>query len=92
MPVVNYGISLMRTVHARRENFSRQSVLWNMMETPDITEENFVVTTYGALEPGQAYRLPGNSHWYRRSKNGRLTDEMCERVVETLADDSVTAA
>jgi len=62
------------------------------METSDITEENYIVTTYGALKPGQAYKLPGNSHWYHRSKNGRLTDEMRERVVVTQADDTVTAA
>ena len=54
--------------------------------------ERLVQTTYGELEPGQAYRLPGNSHWYRRSKNGRLTDEMREREVVIPADDSVTAA
>lgn len=62
------------------------------METSEITEENCIVTTYGALKPGQAYRLPGNSHWYHRSKNGRLTDEMREREVVIPADDSVTAA
>lgn len=54
--------------------------------------EHLVQTTYGALKPGQAYRLPGNSHWYHRMNNARLTDEMKERVVETLADgDAVTA-
>jgi len=48
--------------------------------------EKLVQTTYGELKPGQAYRLPGNSHWYHRSKNARLTDEMKERVVETSDD------
>lgn len=78
--------------YGRFENFSLQSVLCGVMETQAITDENCIVTTYGALEPGQAYRLPGNSHWYHRSKNGRLTDEMRDRVVETLAGGTVTAA
>lgn len=50
-----------------------------------------IETTYGSLRPGQAYRLPGNERWYHRSKNGRLTEEMCERTVETLAADQVPA-
>lgn len=45
---------------------------------------NTIETTYGALKPGQAYRLPGNEHWYHRAKNARLTDEMSERTVEVL--------
>lgn len=56
------------------------------MESADKIEENCIVTTYGALKPGQSYRLPGNAHWYHRGKNARLTEEMRERVVETLAE------
>ena len=59
-------------------------------------EMDIIETTYGALKPGQAYRLPGNEHWYHRAKNGRLTDEMSERTVEVLpaeeAPEETTAA
>lgn len=41
-----------------------------------------VSTTYGKLEVGQAYRLPGQQRWYQRKANLRLTDEMREREVE----------
>ncbi|HET9096656.1 MAG TPA: hypothetical protein VFN37_08345 [Candidatus Baltobacteraceae bacterium] len=50
-----------------------------------------IETTYGALKPGQAYRLPGNERWYHRVKNNRLTDEMCEQEVEALPVDQSPA-
>lgn len=43
------------------------------------------LTTYGELEVGQAYRLPGTERWYARKANLRLTDEMREREVEIEA-------
>lgn len=45
-----------------------------------------IVTTYGALAVGQKYRIPGEKYWYHRSKNGRLTDAMRNRIVETIQD------
>lgn len=46
------------------------------------------LTTYGQLNVGQAYRLPGAERWYVRKKNVRLTDEMREREVEIEAASS----
>jgi hypothetical protein len=47
---------------------------------------DLVLTTYGRLRPGQAYRIPGNERWYHRSKNARPSEQTSERVVETIAE------
>lgn len=45
-----------------------------------------VVTTYGALAPGQQYRLPGEKRWYHRSAKVRMTDDMRSRIVEIASE------
>jgi hypothetical protein len=57
-----------------------------VQELSNSAPARIVETTYGELRPGQAYRLPGGSRWFRRSANARLTESMLSRVVE-ISDD-----
>ena len=41
-------------------------------------------TTYGHLRPGERYRLPDQSRWYRRSETAFVTEAMRVRPVEAL--------
>ena len=42
------------------------------------------LTTYGHLRPGERYRLPEQSRWYRRSETAFVTEAMRQRPVEAL--------
>lgn len=57
-----------------------------MEDSINLDAANTIVTTYGALAPGQQYRLPGEKHWYRRSAKARMTDDMSSRVVEIVSE------